>query len=170
MKVVFDTKPTSAYDDEISHHYQFPRRYLAIVQRSEGDWVVLRRPRADGGNLAYFATARVLSVEPDPAAPGMSYARLAEYLPFDRPVPWTSNGRYAEEALRNIPQAQVGVFLRGRSVRPLSEDDFADLIANGLTETLDVRNAERLGVPVSVVDQAAVAVRQQLPGGARASS
>ena len=165
MKAVFDTKPTSAYDDEISQHYQFPRRYLATVQRSVDDWIVLRRPRADGGTLAYFATARVLSVEPDLATPGMSYARLAECLPFDRPVPWTSDGRYAEEALRNIPQAQVGVFLRGRSVRPLSEDDFAELIAKGLTETLDVRNAERLGVPVSVVDQAAKAVQQPLPPG-----
>jgi hypothetical protein len=28
MKAVFDTKPTSVYDDEVTRHYQFPRRYL----------------------------------------------------------------------------------------------------------------------------------------------
>src|SRR5262249_13242706 len=103
MKAVFDTKPTSVYDDDISRHYQFPRRYLATVEKCVGDWIVLRRPRADGGNLAYFATARVESLEPDPITSGMSYARLTEYLPFDKPVPWTIDGRYAEESLRSMP-------------------------------------------------------------------
>lgn len=96
MKAVLDTKPTSAYDDDVSQHYHFPRRYLAIVERSRGDWVVLRRPRADGGNLAYFATARIVSIDDDPQSPGMSYARFSDYLPFGGPVAWRAGGRYAE--------------------------------------------------------------------------
>lgn len=165
MKAVFDTKPTSIYDDEITQHYQFPRRYLGIVERCVGDWIILRRPRADGGNLAYFATARVVSVQADPSTPGMSYANLDEFLPFDRPVPWTINGRYAEEDIRNLPQPQVGVFLRGRSVRALSEDDFAALIALGLKETLDPRNADRLSVPGAMINQAAGALQEPAPAG-----
>jgi putative restriction endonuclease len=70
------------------------------------------RGRAEAEILLISLIARVLSVEPDPATPGMSFTRLAEYLPFDRQVPWTSDGRYAEDALRNIPQAQVGVHPR----------------------------------------------------------
>lgn len=97
----------------------------------------------------------------------MSYARLVEYLPFDEPVPWITGGRYAEEALRSIPQAQVGVFLRGRSVRSLSEEDFARLIAAGFKHTLDVRNAERLGIPLTALSQAAYAIHQPAPAGER---
>ncbi|MDQ4678840.1 hypothetical protein RCF13_03815, partial [Stenotrophomonas maltophilia group sp. RNC7] len=65
MKAVFDTKPTSIYDDDQTEDYQFPRRYLNTVRQCENDWVVLRRPRADGGNLAYFAVARIAEVEQD---------------------------------------------------------------------------------------------------------
>jgi putative restriction endonuclease len=138
VRRIFDTKPTSIYDDDISSHYHFPRRYLSIVEQAVGDWVVLRRPRADGGNLAYFATARVTGIDPDPEQRGMSYARLADYLTFDRPVPWTLEGRYWEEALRATPQAQVGVFLRGRSVRALGDADFTDITTIGFSETFSM--------------------------------
>ncbi|WP_192255614.1 HNH endonuclease [Mesorhizobium caraganae] len=158
MKAVFDTKPTSIYDDDLSQHYHFPRRYLSIVERCVGDWTVLRRPRADGGNLAYFATARVSYLEPDPTVPGMSYARLSNYLEFDEPVPWRANERYAEEALRNMPQAQVGVYLRGRSVRLISDSDFSELIAAGLKRTFDPQNADKFGLPLGPITEAADAV------------
>ncbi len=146
MKAVFDTKPTSIYDDEMTRHYQFPRRYLGIVQRCVGDRIVLRRPRADGGNLAYFASAAISHLEPDNDAPNMTFAHLRDFMQFDRPVPWTLAGRYWEEDLRNIPQQQIGVNLRGRSVRALSDDDFAAIIAAGLSETLAAENAERLNL------------------------
>ncbi|MEM0899783.1 MAG: HNH endonuclease [Pseudomonadota bacterium] len=132
MKSVFDTKPNSGYDDDISQKYQFPKRYLSIAENSLDDWVVFRRPRADGGNLAYFATARVAKIEPDLSAPGMFYAYLQNFLEFENVVPWNDNGQYAEQALRDIPKAEVGVFMRGRSVRPLEENDFNRMIAVGL--------------------------------------
>lgn len=136
MKAVFDTKPTSIYDDDQTEHYQFPRRYLNTVRQCENDWVVLRRPRADGGNLAYFAVARIAEVEQDINNPSMSYARYADYVQFDIPVPWRVDGQYAEEALRIIPQKQVGVYLRGRSVRTISDEDFAAIVVAGLGQTL----------------------------------
>lgn len=132
MKAVFDTKPTSVYDDDISQRYQFPKRYLSIAQKSLDDWVVFRRPRADGGNLAYFATAHVSSIEPDFSTPGMYYAHLRDYLNFENPVPWNNNENYAEQALRDITRAEVGVFMRGRSIRPLEDADFDSMIAHAL--------------------------------------
>jgi putative restriction endonuclease len=154
MKAVFDTKPTSVYDDEITRHYQFPRRYLEIAQRCVGDRVVFRRPRADGGNLAYFACALVSRLEPDPDNPSMTFAHLHDFMQFDRPVPWKFNGRYWEEDLRNIPQRKVGVSLRGRSVRALSEEDFAAIVTEGLSETLAPENVERLNLSPATVAQA----------------
>jgi putative restriction endonuclease len=132
MKAVFDTKPTSVYDDAQARHYHFPKRYLKIAQQAEHDWVVLRRPRADGGNLSYFAVAFVDRIEQDTEHPSMFYARFGDYIQFSQPVAWRTNGRYAEEELRNIPQQQVGVFLRGRSVRLVSDTDFAAIVDAGV--------------------------------------
>jgi putative restriction endonuclease len=84
----------------------------------------------------------------------MTFAHLRDFMQFDHPVPWTVEGRYWEEGLRNIPQQQVGVNLRGRSVRPLSEDDFAAIVAAGLSKTLASENAERLNLTPATVAQA----------------
>ena len=88
MKAVFDTKPTSVYDDDITRHYQFPKKksYVQIAQSSVGDRIVFRRPRADGGNLAYFACTVVSRLEPDPDNPQMIFAHLSDFMQFDRPV------------------------------------------------------------------------------------
>jgi putative restriction endonuclease len=154
MKAVFDTKPTSIYNDEVTRHYQFPKRYLGFVERCVGDRIVFRRPRADGGNLAYFACAFVSHLEPDANNTSMTFAHLRDFMQFDHPVPWTDGGRYWEEDLRSIPQQQVGASLRGRSVRLLSEADFAAILAAGLSETLAPENSEKLHLPPETAAQA----------------
>ncbi|WP_316168235.1 MULTISPECIES: HNH endonuclease [unclassified Bradyrhizobium] len=162
MKAVLDTKPSSIYDDDITAHYHFPRRYFSIVEQTVGDWVILRRPRADGGNLAYFAAARVAVVEADPDQPGMSYARFVDFLPFDQTVPWTIEGRYWEEALRAIPQSQVGVYLRGRSVRSLSDRDFSDVTSAGFRRTFAQVSGIAVPGAMDLPDQRAKKVVQAL--------
>lgn len=146
MKAVFDTKPASGYDDDVAQRYHFPSRYAGTVAACVGDWIILRRPRADGGNLAYFAVARVGRVDPDPLVSGRAYARLSDFLAFDAPVPWTADGRYAEDVLRRLPRNQVGVYLRGRSVRPLEDADFVEIVAAGLKDTINPTNAQRYGL------------------------
>lgn len=108
MKAVFDTKPMSGYDDDVTRRYHYPSRYLAIVDAALDDWVVLRRPRADGGNLVYFAVAKVQRIDAVPASPGRFYARLADYLPFDGPVPWTIKGQYAKR--ERSDQVAIGAY------------------------------------------------------------
>lgn len=132
MKAVFDTKPTSVYDDEVSKHYHFPQRYLSLVEYCVNDWVVLRRPRADGGDLAYFAAAKIISIDPDLLSDGLHYAHFSDFLAFDKPVPWRPDGRYMEEVLRNLPSREVGIYMRGRSVRSLTEKDFEQLMRRGV--------------------------------------
>lgn len=155
MKAIFDTKPESAYDDDIATRYHFPARYLGVASRCVGDWVVFRRPRAGGEGIAYFAVGRLVGVSPDPTTPGHHYAAIADYLPFDRPVPWRVDGRYAEAALRGITNVpQVGLFLRGKSVRELEDADFVEIVEAGLSETLDPANAKMLGLDPQSVDEA----------------
>ncbi|WP_375428455.1 HNH endonuclease [uncultured Sphingomonas sp.] len=158
---MFDAKPGSGYDDEAAERYHFPNRYGAVASSTVGDWVVFRRPRADGGNLAYFAVARVVRIDRDPLRPNHSYARLADYLKFDEPVPWTSEGRYAEGTLRGMPRPQVGVFLRGRSMRPLDAADFGAIVGKGLSDTADPANAVRYGFDPLDADMAVL--RQEDP-------
>lgn len=39
---------------------------------------------------------------------------MGDYLPFDQPVPFSSDGKYAEASLRAIGDpTRVGVYLRG---------------------------------------------------------
>jgi putative restriction endonuclease len=145
LKGVFDTKPQSGYDDEIARHYHFPSQYRAIAEKLVGDRIIYREPRRNKGRQAYVAIARVLRIDPDPIRPGHFYAVVVDYRKFDRPVPFSSNGKYAEAPLRAVGDpSKVGAFLQGKSIRPLSDEDFATIVRAGLRETLDPANAVRL--------------------------
>ena len=102
MKGIFDTKANSGYDDEITRRYQFPPQYRAVAEKLVGDWVIYREPQRNGGRKAYIAVAKLARLETDPIRSGYSYALIADYLPFDRPVPFAADGAYAEAALRAI--------------------------------------------------------------------
>lgn len=160
MKAVFDTKSGSRYDDDVSVKYHFPNaKYLRVAAACVGDWIVYREPRDGGGSLAYFAAARVKSIEPDPADHSHSYAVMSNYLPFDSPVPFRTGGRYEEGALRALPRASdVGLNLRGRSVRSLSDDDFASIVLKGLAHTLAPENAVQLELEPRTLDNATVSI------------
>lgn len=145
MKGVLDTKPNSGYDDEITHRYHFPPQYRPIAEALVGDWIVYREPQRNRGRRAYIAVARVLRIEADPNRPGHAYALIGDYLPFDRPVPLSSDGEYSEAALRAIgDRRRVGAYLQGKSVRTLGDADFAAIVRKGLGETLAPANAVRL--------------------------
>lgn len=136
MKAIFDTKARSAYDDEIAQYYHFPSRYLSIAEACVNDWIIFREPRADGGSLCYFATAKISRIVPDPELPNHYYALMDDYFQFDVPVPWTLENRYWEEDLRSIDIAQVGVFMRGKSIRNVNDSDFHQIVVAGLKHTL----------------------------------
>jgi len=83
---------------------------------------------------------------------GYSYALIGDYLPFDRPVPF-AGGVYAEAALRAIGDpTRVGAYLQGKSIRTISEADFATIARAGLDETLPPENAVRLELDPPNVD------------------
>ena len=162
MKDVFDTKPNSGYDDEITRRYHFParRNYVEAAQAAIGDWIVYREPQRNSGRRAYIAVARVLRVDPDPTRSEHAYAVIGDFLPFDRPVPFSgpvSGGGYWEAPLRAISDpSRVGQGLQGKAMRPIEDADFAAIVGAGLGETLAAENAVRLGLSgLSDVDQAA---------------
>ncbi len=140
---VFDTKADSAYNDEIERKYHFPSRYLEAASSAIGSWIIYREPRADGGRMAYFAVARLLSIEPDQNQAGHFYANVDNFTEFERDVSWQSeHGEYRERWLRDLPQNQVGVQMRGSSVRALEPNDFVEIVNEGLGEAFDVLGSE----------------------------
>jgi putative restriction endonuclease len=145
VKGVFDTRPGSGYDDDIPRRYHFPRQYRSIADALVGSWIVYREPQRKAGRRAYIAVARVTRVEDDLERTGHAYAYVADYLGFNRLVPFVSAGRYAEAPLREIGDStRIGRYLRGRSVREMSDEDFGHIVRVGLGPTLAPENAVRL--------------------------
>ena len=91
------------YDDRREQYYHFPRTYFNQVRSAVGDCIIYYEPRrSEGGSgrQAYFATAKVEEVVPDPNLSDHFYAYLAGYLDFDAPVTFIEGGQYYESALR----------------------------------------------------------------------
>lgn len=146
MKGVFEVSGSSRYDDFIAERYHFPLQYLSDAKQIEGDWIVYRETRAAKGRMAYIAVARVNRIDPDLADHSHFYARVEDYLEFDRPVPYRDRtGRFAERFLREMARpADAGRTLRGASVRLIDDADFAAIVGAGLSETLAPENRIRL--------------------------
>jgi putative restriction endonuclease len=146
MKAVFEISGASAYDDLITERYHFPNNYLRHATASVGDWILYRETGAVGGRKAYIAVARVVGIDPDPLDGTHFYARIAEFLPLDRAVPYRdAQGRFAERTLREYGDpSTIGRHLRGRSVRPIDDVDFTAIVEAGLDAIFDPANAIRL--------------------------
>jgi putative restriction endonuclease len=121
---------------------------LRQVERAVGDFAVYYEPRRSsgdmssrGGRQAYFAVATITAVEPDPALAEHFYARIGDYLEFDRPVPFREGGHYYESFLRRDDgKTSKGAF--GRAVRLLPDDEFDAILWAGFGQN----NAERLAL------------------------
>ncbi|GGB39784.1 restriction endonuclease [Sphingomonas metalli] len=165
MKGVFEISGTSRYDDLIAERYHFPSNYLTVARACVGDWIVYRETGAAGGRMAYVAAALVTVIDPDPVRPGLHYARVADFVEFDRPVPYRgTDGRFAERMLRDLARpADAGRALRGRSVRPIDDVDFASIVDTGLSDTLALENAIRLELDRSHLDPETLALLSSPP-------
>jgi putative restriction endonuclease len=142
VKAVFTTKVTPTYDDLPEVRYHFPKTYLNQAAAAVGDWVAYYEPRRSsgdessrGGRQAYFAVARVLRIEPDAQLADHYYAYVADYLEFDRQVPFREGSHYYERALmRDDGKTSKGAF--GRAVRSLPDVEFDRIVAAGFVAEL----------------------------------
>ncbi|HEX9525284.1 MAG TPA: HNH endonuclease [Reyranella sp.] len=154
MKAIFDTRAESGYDDDIVRRYHFPNRYLAAAQQAVGDWIIYREPRRAGGRSGYVAVARLQQIDPDPDMPDHSYARVADFLPFDAVVPLRHGSGFYERQLSFVAKPSlIGASLQGKSVRLISDEEFAEITLDGLNRTLAPDNAVRLELDADHVDR-----------------
>jgi putative restriction endonuclease len=139
---VFTTSESSAYDDQIEDRYHFPSTYLNQVRAALGDLILYYEPRrttgptSATGRQAYFAVARVTGIEEDKNLPGHYYARISEFIEFDRPVPFREGEHYFESSLKKEDgSTNKGAF--GRAVRNIPLNEFALVVQAGLSTTLE---------------------------------
>jgi putative restriction endonuclease len=166
MKGIFEISGASRYDDLIAERYHFPRIYLRAAEACIGDWIVYRETGSGGGRMAYIGVGRVREIDADPADSRLFYARMDDFLEFDRPVPYRDpDGRFLERMLRELDSPAIaGRALRGRSVRALDDADFAIIVDRGLTDTLSAEAAVRLELDPRYLDESTAALLAGPPG------
>ena len=142
VKAVFTHKAGSIYDDLPEERYHFPETYLRQAEATIGDFIIYYEPGRVGtqdrgryGRRAYVAVAEVTGVRPDPARGGHFYADITNYMSFDRPVPFREGDHYYERQLQR-PDGGTSKGAFGRALRPISEEDFAEILAAGFAEEL----------------------------------
>ena len=139
---IFTASESSSYDDRIEERYHFPKTYLGQATQAIGELILYYEPRRDagisssGGRQAYFAVARLVSIEPDNTHESHFYAHLDNFLEFDRAVPFKENGSYYESLLQKEDgSTNKGAF--GRSVRLVPTNEFEAILKAGFTTELE---------------------------------
>ncbi len=165
MKAVFTHKAASIYDDKPEERYHFPETYLRPAESAVGDFIIYYEPgrvaahdRGRYGRRAYVAVAQVTGVRPDPARRGFFYADIdpSTYITFDRSVPFREAEHYYERQLRRADGGtSKGAF--GRAVRPISDDEFTEILAAGFAAELSLEQEARpnLILPAGMMEAAA---------------
>src|SRR5581483_11959748 len=141
-KAIFTTKADPTYDDLPEERYHFPRTYLRQIEAAMGDWILYYEPRRRGddfagvgGRQAYFATARLTGIAPDPSRPDHFYGLIDDFLEFDRAVPFKEGDVYYETALKKKDgSTNKGAF--GRAVRNLPNDEYDLILRAGFARVL----------------------------------
>ena len=138
---VLSYSPSSEYDDQPEVQYHFPKTYLRVVEQTVGDWIIYYEPRRrDGassntGRQAYFAMARVTSIERDKLHRDHWYAYVTDYLEFDSAVPFRDGTKYSESLLMKGDGSTNKVAF-GRAVRVLPRSEFDYIVAQGFSREL----------------------------------
>jgi putative restriction endonuclease len=148
-KAVLTTKVDPTYDDRPEERYHFPRTYLRQVEAAVGDWIVYYEPRrttgdalSKGGRQAYFATARIDRIIPDPAREDHFYALVNGYLEFEQVVPFRENfGTYERSLTKADGSTNKGAF--GRAVRNMSDEEYDFILMAGYSHTLGLAPRRR---------------------------
>ena len=148
-KAVLTTKVTPGYKDLPEVRYHFPRTYLNQVRQAVGDYILyyeLRRTTVElssfGGRQSYFAVARVVELIEDREKEDHYYARVDDYLDFDRPVPFAEGSHYYERALRK-PDGSTNKGAFGRAVRLIPDAEFDQILKAGFAPVLGEETPQR---------------------------
>lgn len=134
-KVVLTQRDDSRYADQDGVAYHFPRRYLERISAAIGDYAVFYQPRRGTRGQCYWAIAKIDDVRPDPELADHFYALLSDHAEFPNPVtPWKSVGKTWESTIQ-LDERTLSRGRMGWSVRPIPDDEFYAILAEGMQAT-----------------------------------
>lgn len=161
VKAILTTKVNPTYDDLPEFRYHFPRTYLHQVEAALGDWILYYEPRrtsgdlsSHGGRQAYFATARIAAIHPDPTLPDHFYAFVSDYLELEQAVPFKDGDHYYESGLRR-PDGGTSKGAFGRSVRSVPDREYDMILRAGFKNLLEPIKPEDDMVPAGLAEEPA---------------
>ena len=106
---------------------------IGLFTMSPGERAAIPPAWADG--RLYFATAQVIDISSDGEREGHYYAHIANFLEFDRPVPFSDGAHYYESALRKVDgSTNKGAF--GRAVRLLPDSEYDHILTAGFAHVI----------------------------------
>lgn len=146
VHAVFIQNPVSIYKDRAGEVYHFPKRYLGIVQKTVGDWVVFYENRQ--GAFGYTGVQKVREVIDDTELENHYYAVLeaATEWTFERVVPRANpEGTAYEESLRKPDGSPMSGGASVSAVRRLSAAEFGAIAQFGLAEGINPDGFPREG-------------------------
>jgi Domain of unknown function (DUF3883) len=129
-----------AYSDVLGLRYEYPTRYARLMTTGEPFVYYRGRRGAPKGEppCAYIG-AGVVGLVSGPTN-GLFTAEIEDYVAFDRVVDFKVRGQYIEDVPDRKGSA-TGVFFRGTSVRPVSEEVYQRVLElGGLAFTSNKRN------------------------------
>jgi len=160
VKGVFIHNSDTHYDDVPEVQYHFPKQYLGRAEPFVGDWILYYKSGKSKNGKCYTALAKVSEIIRDRSSDGHYYALIEPntYLPFERVVPFKSNGRIANSFLAN-PDGTVNRGKQVWAIRQIPDEDFYRIVDEAFPENLntlpreDVHEVEESPQQVFVFDQ-----------------
>lgn len=141
-KVILSQRDDSGYEDVPGSLYHFPQKYLKAAQEAVGDDCIFYEPRRgehgiSNGRQAYWASATIERIYPDPNRADHYYAKLVNFLPFLSSVPFRrGDGQFWESKLARegggVSKGAMGV-----SIRRIPDEEFALIWSAGYAEVID---------------------------------
>ncbi|RYE62756.1 MAG: HNH endonuclease [Oxalobacteraceae bacterium] len=132
VNAVFYHKEDTTYKDVRGKVYHFPGSYLSRVVQTIGSLIVYYGPLPGVTGRHYSGIARVRAVEQDPDLANHHFARLDEYIDFDRPVDYRENGGFERQLVR--PDLSVNGGRSVQAVRLIDAHEFSAIVEAGLSE------------------------------------
>ena len=147
MKAVFTLSDSGIWDDDPFSRYHYPRegRNHSVARASVGDWIVYYRSGRNlsekEGGRSYTGCARVRSTDAVDDAGKEFYARIGDYVEFERPLNFRKGDAYYEKAGTDVGKAHW------RSpMRTISDAEFEEIVRAGLGDLFDPANERRYDI------------------------
>lgn len=147
MKAVFTISADAGWDDDPYERYHYPRkgRNHAVALQTVGDWILFyqsgsKLKEKDGGR-SYTGCARVGSIDQADDDGKEFYARVANYIEFERPLNFREGSGYFEEA-----GTTVGKTHWQSPIRRISNEEFEAIVRAGLGDLFDPASEKKYDI------------------------